>query len=54
MPLLGLLYIAALLEKNGFNVKMFDISPVDDKDTASIISYFPDVIGITILTDYFF
>ena len=54
MPPLGLLYIAALLEKSGFNVKIFDISPVDDKDIASIISYSPDVIGITILTDYFF
>lgn len=54
MPALGLLYIAALLERNGFNVKVFDISPADDKDIASVISYSPDVIGITILTDYIF
>lgn len=52
MPPLGLLYIAALLEKNNFSVKIFDIYPYDDRDMEKIIAYKADVIGMTILTDY--
>src|SRR3989338_1422057 len=52
LPPLGLLYIAGVLEKNGFNVKVFDIYPYDDRDISALISYRPDVVGMTILTDY--
>ncbi len=54
MPPLGLLYIAALLDKNGFNLRIFDICPDDNNDISALISYSPDIIGITILTDYSF
>jgi len=53
MPPLGLLYIAAVLEKNGFEVKIFDLHPDDDRDIPSLIAYDPDVVGMTVLTDYF-
>ena len=52
LPPLGLLYIASLLEKNGFMVKIIDVYPYDDRDISKIIQYKPDITGMTILTDY--
>jgi len=52
LPPLGLLYIAALLEKNGFEVRVFDIYPNDDRDIPGLLSYNPEVVGMTVLTDY--
>jgi radical SAM superfamily enzyme YgiQ (UPF0313 family) len=52
MPPLGLLYIAAVLEKNDFEVRIFDFNPHDDRDVPALISFNPDVLGMTILTDY--
>jgi len=49
---MGLLWIAAVLEKNGFQVRIFDIYPRDDRDIRRLISYAPDVVGMTVLTDY--
>ncbi|MCK4248755.1 MAG: B12-binding domain-containing radical SAM protein, partial [Candidatus Omnitrophica bacterium] len=52
LPPLGLLYIAAVLEKNGYEVRIFDIYPYDDRDLDSLVRYKPDIIGMTVLTDY--
>ncbi|MBU1109823.1 MAG: cobalamin B12-binding domain-containing protein [Candidatus Riflebacteria bacterium] len=52
MPPLGLLYIASLLETNGFNVRIYDIYPYDDSDIEALIQYKPDVVGMSVLTDY--
>lgn len=52
MPPLGLLYIAAVLEQNGFSVKIFDLAPGDDSQIPPLIAYAPNVVGMTVLTDY--
>ncbi len=52
LPPLGLLYIAAVLEKEGFSPEVFDIYPYDDRDISELVAYKPDVVGMTILTDY--
>jgi len=52
LPPLGLLYIAAVLEKEGYSVRVFDIYPYDDKSLPDVAAYQPDVVGMTILTDY--
>jgi len=52
MPPLGLLYIAAVLEKNDFSVRIFDIYPYDDSDIEALLEYHPNVVGMSILTDY--
>jgi radical SAM superfamily enzyme YgiQ (UPF0313 family) len=52
LPPLGLLYVAAVLEREGHEVRVFDIHPYDDKDLPGLAAYRPDVIGMTILTDY--
>jgi anaerobic magnesium-protoporphyrin IX monomethyl ester cyclase len=52
LPPLGLLYIASLLEKNNYNVKIFDVYPYDDRDIINIVRYKPEIIGMTVLTDY--
>ncbi len=52
LPPLGLLYIAAVLEKSGHKVRIFDIYPYDDRDITSLINYNPDIVGLTALTDY--
>ena len=52
LPALGLLYIAALLEKYNFSVRIFDLYPYDDRDIPDLLSYQPDIIGMTVLTDY--
>jgi len=46
------LYIASLLEKRGYDVRVFDIYPYDDRDFPKILGYDPDMIGMTVLTDY--
>lgn len=52
LPPLGLLYIAAVLEQAGFAPRVFDIYPYDDRDFATLVDYRPDVVGMTVLTDY--
>jgi anaerobic magnesium-protoporphyrin IX monomethyl ester cyclase len=52
MPPLGLLYIASVLERAGFTPRIFDIYPYDDRDFAALAEYRPDIVGMTILTDY--
>ncbi|OGC04131.1 hypothetical protein A2276_05905 [candidate division WOR-1 bacterium RIFOXYA12_FULL_43_27] len=52
MPPLGILYIAAILEKNGYEVKIFDIYPYDDRSIPAMLDYQPEIIGMTVLTDY--
>ena len=52
LPPLGLLLIAALLEQNGYEVRVFDLYPYDNRDIPFLVSFQPDVIGITVLTDY--
>lgn len=52
LPPIGLLYIAAVLERDGFRVRIFDVYPYDDRDMPSLLSYDPDIVGMTILTDY--
>jgi radical SAM superfamily enzyme YgiQ (UPF0313 family) len=52
LPPLGLLYIAAVLERAGFAPRIFDIYPYDDRDFTALVEYCPDVVGMTILTDY--
>jgi anaerobic magnesium-protoporphyrin IX monomethyl ester cyclase len=53
-PPLGLAYIAAILKKNGFNVKLFDLIDVEFDEAKKLIEKEkPDVIGISCnLTDY--
>ena len=49
LPSLGLLYIAALLEKNGFNVKIFDENY--NKDIVKeVLSFGASLVGITSVT----
>ena len=52
LPPLGLLYIAAVLERAGFTPRIFDIYPYDDRDFTSLAEYCPDIVGMTVLTDY--
>jgi anaerobic magnesium-protoporphyrin IX monomethyl ester cyclase len=52
LPPLGLLYIAAVLERAGFAPRVFDIYPYDNRDFAALADYHPDVVGMTVLTDY--
>lgn len=52
LPPLGLLYIAAVLEKAGHLVRVFDVYPYDDRTLPQIAAYQPDVVGMTVLTDY--
>jgi radical SAM superfamily enzyme YgiQ (UPF0313 family) len=52
LPPLGLLYIAAVLEKEGYQVRVFDIYPYDDRTLPELVAYRPEVIGMTLLTDY--
>jgi radical SAM superfamily enzyme YgiQ (UPF0313 family) len=52
LPPLGLLYIAAVLEKEGFEVMVFDPHPDNDSELDHIINYQPDIIGLSILTTY--
>jgi radical SAM superfamily enzyme YgiQ (UPF0313 family) len=49
MPSLGLLYIASLLESNGFCVKVFDEN-YDENVIKGLLGYDPAVIGITSVT----
>lgn len=52
-PMLGIAYIAAVLEKNGISVKIIDGSAVDmswEDLENEIHGYSPDLIGITALT----
>ena len=49
LPSLGLLYIAAILEKNCFNVKIFDQGQKPDV-IKDILEFQPDLLGITSVT----
>ena len=52
LPPLGVLYIGAVLEKAGFEVRVFDVYPYDDRTLPDIVAFQPDVVGMTVLTDY--
>lgn len=52
IPPLGLLYVAGVLEKENFNVRVFDPHPKNDIDIEKIIDFKPDVIGVSVLTCY--
>jgi radical SAM superfamily enzyme YgiQ (UPF0313 family) len=52
LPPLGLLYVAGVLEKENFDVRIFDPLPNNDGDIQRIIDFNPDIIGISILTVY--
>ena len=52
LPPLGLLYIAAVLEKEGYPVRVFDLYPDDDGMLTEVAAFRPDVVGMTVLTDY--
>lgn len=47
---LGLLYVAAILEKNGYKVKVYDPFPDDNTFIEEIIQNKPKIIGITATT----
>ncbi len=49
-PPLGILSIATLLNKKGYNVQILDPSPEDVKFFKEIKDFNPDVLGISILT----
>lgn len=49
LPSLGLLYIAAVLEKNGFTVRIFDQGQKPDV-IKDILAFQPDLVGITSVT----
>ena len=48
-PPIGLLSIAAVLEKAGHEVKVFDVN-VEEQKLVDLIDYQPDIVGITITT----
>lgn len=53
-PPLGLAYIGVILEKNGYTVKIFDLTlehnrHIEDK-TDEIIGFSPDIIGVSVAT----
>ena len=52
LPPLGLLYIGAALEKENFEVLIFDPLPNADQDIQKIIDFQPDIVGISLLTTY--
>lgn len=54
LPPLGLLYIAAVLEQAGFEVRVFDPLPHDDREVEDVIAYKPDILGFSILTTYIY
>ena len=52
-PLIGLAYIAAVLEKNGYEVKVIDCPPLKmtyESLKREIVHFKPDVVGITSVT----
>lgn len=51
LPPLGLLYIGAVLEKEGLDVRIFDISPNNEREmTAEVVGFRPDIVGLTVVT----
>jgi len=51
LPPLGLLYIGAVLEKEGLQVRIFDISPNnEEKLIQEVIDFQPEIIGLTVVT----
>jgi radical SAM superfamily enzyme YgiQ (UPF0313 family) len=52
LPPLGLLYIAAVLGQEGFEVKVFDPHPHNDSEINKIIEYKPNIVGLSVLTTY--
>src|SRR4030066_1437103 len=52
-PLIGLAYIAAVLEKNGYEVKVMDCPPLNltyEGLKREIALFEPDIVGITSVT----
>ncbi|MHC4544013.1 MAG: B12-binding domain-containing radical SAM protein [Planctomycetota bacterium] len=52
LPPLGLLCIGAVLEKENYDVRIFDPLPSDEEDIKKIIDFQPDIIGMSVLTTY--
>ena len=54
-PPLGIAYVAAVLEKNDYTVKIFDFSLHPEKDIDikinEVIDFHPDIVGITCMTN---
>ena len=51
LPPLGLLYLAAVLKKDGHTVRVFDGSKISYEQMIKyIVNYKPDIIGISVLT----
>ena len=46
LPPLGLLYLAACLEKENYQVAVFDLHPDNDRKLNELAAYQPDIVGI--------
>jgi len=54
LPPLGLLYIGAVLEKEKYDIKIYDPLPNDKTYLEKIIHFNPDIIGVSVLTSYLY
>lgn len=52
LPPLGLLYIGAVLEREGFEIRIFDMNPKHLRDIEKVVSFNPAVVGVSIITAY--
>ena len=52
LPPSGLLYVAAVLKKEGFEVNIFDMHPRETRDLDKMISFNPEIVGVSIITAY--
>lgn len=51
MPPLGILYIAAVLEKEGYKVQVFDVFSHEEKEfVEKLVKFKPDLIGLSVST----
>lgn len=51
LPPLGVLYIGAVLEKEGFYIRIFDITPSNEQQKIKeIVDFRPDIVGVSIVT----
>lgn len=49
IPPLGILYLAAISEQNGYKVKIFD-ERINNSCIEDVIKFEPDIVGITAVT----
>ena len=47
---LGVLYIAAVLEKSGHSIQIIDLALVNDDFLDDAVRFNPDIVGFSILT----